>query len=331
MAERAETQELYDNHGELILTGSSNAYVAEPARAISGYFRGLRLCGRANHTNTGASTLEIVSQNAPSGLGAIAIRKGATTALSAGDLIEGKYYDFIYDAANNVFQVMDVPQFAFSGSDGTIVTGTAGSNGELAAWNGDGDLVGSGYGVLDEDNLASDSDAAVPTQQSVKAYADAIAASIPAVLFAKMEYYTAGEVGAETNSSLTLGGPEEVVMSIGPMDLSTDDLIITGGEAQFSTNETTFNTLVTSRLIVASSDSSVTVLQELAEANGRNLTPAVHHDAHQKFSMVRSTVSDTDRYINFVSRCASSSGTLDIVIDSDYGRLYALVIKDFFA
>jgi len=60
---------------------------------------------------------------------------------------------------------------AVSGADTTIVTGTAGTDGNLAQWNADGDIV-DGPDVLDEDDMASDSASAVPTQQSVKAYVD---------------------------------------------------------------------------------------------------------------------------------------------------------------
>ena len=60
---------------------------------------------------------------------------------------------------------------AVSGADLTLVTGTAGTNGNLAQWNADGDIV-DGPDVFDEDDMASDSAAAVPTQQSVKAYVD---------------------------------------------------------------------------------------------------------------------------------------------------------------
>lgn len=61
---------------------------------------------------------------------------------------------------------------AVSGADLTIITGTAGTDGNLVQWNADGDVV-DGPDVLDEDDMASDSAAAVPTQQSVKAYVDA--------------------------------------------------------------------------------------------------------------------------------------------------------------
>jgi len=64
-----------------------------------------------------------------------------------------------------------------SGSDVSLVTGTAGTNGNLAQWNGDGDLV-DGPDVLDEDDMASDSASAVATQQSIKAYVDSVAIGV---------------------------------------------------------------------------------------------------------------------------------------------------------
>lgn len=62
---------------------------------------------------------------------------------------------------------------AVSGADLTLITGTAGGSAVLASWNADGDIVGSGFSVIDQDDMASDSATAVPTQQSVKAYVDA--------------------------------------------------------------------------------------------------------------------------------------------------------------
>lgn len=102
MAERSLDHHGYDNDGELILTGSANAYVAATARSITGYFQGLRICCKANHTNSGAATLNV------NGIGAVDIRKSASTALVAGDIVSGKYYDFIYDTATPSFQAMAV-------------------------------------------------------------------------------------------------------------------------------------------------------------------------------------------------------------------------------
>jgi hypothetical protein len=57
-----------------------------------------------------------------------------------------------------------------TGVDASLVSGTAGAADNLAKWNSDGDAVDSGYGVINEDDMASDSATDVPTQQSVKAY-----------------------------------------------------------------------------------------------------------------------------------------------------------------
>lgn len=91
-----------------------------------------------------------------------------------------------------------------TGSDGVAVSGTAGTSGDLAIWNGDGDLVDgptppsgtivgdtdpqtlsdktltdpvintgvSGTAILDEDDMSSDSNTQLATQQSIKAYVD---------------------------------------------------------------------------------------------------------------------------------------------------------------
>jgi hypothetical protein len=45
---------------------------------------------------------------------------------------------------NNAVQIDDIDSTDRSGSDGTVITGTAGSNGHCAQWNADGDLVTTG-------------------------------------------------------------------------------------------------------------------------------------------------------------------------------------------
>ena len=64
-----------------------------------------------------------------------------------------------------------------TGADVDLVTGTAGTDGNLVQWNADGDVV-DGPGVIDEDDMASASATDVPTQQSVKAYVDAEVSAI---------------------------------------------------------------------------------------------------------------------------------------------------------
>lgn len=67
---------------------------------------------------------------------------------------------------------------ALSGSDVTLVTGTAGTLNYTAKWNVDGDLV-DGFPVLDEDTMVSDSATSLATQQSIKAYVDATVTTGP--------------------------------------------------------------------------------------------------------------------------------------------------------
>jgi hypothetical protein len=102
LAERSLTQHLFDVAGNLTTGGSSNAYTLQTAQAINGYSAGLWVRAKANHTNSGAATLNI------NGVGAADIRKGVTTALASGDIISGRFYDFVYDATNSVFQVLEV-------------------------------------------------------------------------------------------------------------------------------------------------------------------------------------------------------------------------------
>ena len=66
-----------------------------------------------------------------------------------------------------------------TGADVDLVSGTAGTDGNLAQWNADGDVV-DGPDVLDEDDMTSDSATAVATQQSIKAYVDTEILAIPA-------------------------------------------------------------------------------------------------------------------------------------------------------
>lgn len=113
----------FDNDGRIILTGSANAYVAQTARNITGYYRGLRICARANFTNTGAATIKI--DKAP----AIDIRKAGNAALVAGNIVNGTYYDFIYDDANGVMQI---------GSDGALSGPASSTDGDIALFDGTG-------------------------------------------------------------------------------------------------------------------------------------------------------------------------------------------------
>lgn len=73
--------------------GSSNAYTVTLSPAISAYAAGQKITFLANHTNTGASTLNVNS------VGATAIVKGfSSTALAANDIQGGEPVTVMYDS-----------------------------------------------------------------------------------------------------------------------------------------------------------------------------------------------------------------------------------------
>ena len=86
--------------GGISLGGSSNAYTftSPSGHALSAYPSHLLIVAKANHSNTGAATLNV------DGLGAKAIVKSASTALSAGDIVSGAIYLLSYDGTN--FQIL---------------------------------------------------------------------------------------------------------------------------------------------------------------------------------------------------------------------------------
>lgn len=92
-----------DLSGSLDTTGSSNTYAVDPSQTFTEYTDGLALRIRANHSNTGAATLNV------SGLGAKTIKKYITTGVSdvaSGDILSGAIYDVTYDKVNDYFIIV---------------------------------------------------------------------------------------------------------------------------------------------------------------------------------------------------------------------------------
>jgi hypothetical protein len=82
-----------DINGSLASSGSSNAFTVTSSRTIASLTNGLRLTFVANHTITGAATLNLNT------LGAKDIKRFNGSALSSGDIISGQPVDVIYSLA----------------------------------------------------------------------------------------------------------------------------------------------------------------------------------------------------------------------------------------
>jgi hypothetical protein len=108
LAERPQSDHIYDSSGKLNSTGSANAYVIEVAEQIAGYHQGMPpIRFKANFTNSGSATANIVTQTAPSGLGAVTMKKfGGASNMASGDIVSGGMYTLIYDGA--AFQVLEL-------------------------------------------------------------------------------------------------------------------------------------------------------------------------------------------------------------------------------
>jgi hypothetical protein len=104
-----------DGNSTLDTTGATNTYALAPNRTISAYARGDFFVVEANHTNTGAATLNVSS------LGATAIVTTNGNALVGNEIVSGGVYAFAYDGTS--FQLLnpagiDLNQLATSTTNG---------------------------------------------------------------------------------------------------------------------------------------------------------------------------------------------------------------------
>lgn len=105
-----------DINGSLASGGSSNAYTLTSGSVITAYADGDIFRFAANHTNTGAATLNV------DGLGAqsIKVRDGGDPA--AGDILSGGIYTVTYDGTN--FQLLDADGiYGLARTDGNVIIG----------------------------------------------------------------------------------------------------------------------------------------------------------------------------------------------------------------
>ena len=98
-------------------TGSGNAYVASLTYTPAGFVDGMQVIFKANHTNTGASTLNL------NALGAKSMRRKNAAALVAGDLVKNALYDARYNTTTGYYEVQHLT--AGNLADIAIVAGIA--------------------------------------------------------------------------------------------------------------------------------------------------------------------------------------------------------------
>ena len=89
-----------DINGTLDSGGSSSAYTLTPNRTVSAYSDGQLFVFEANHTNSGAATLNVSS------LGAKDIRKNGADALVAGNIKSGQKIIVVFDGPSDLFQLV---------------------------------------------------------------------------------------------------------------------------------------------------------------------------------------------------------------------------------
>ena len=105
-----------NGHGVLdyyVAGGTANALTVSCKPALTEHYPGMPIYIKASAANTGAATLSV------DGLGAVAIKKGGTAALDAGDIVAGQVFQVAYDGTN--YQLLS----AYSLLDYAASTGSA--------------------------------------------------------------------------------------------------------------------------------------------------------------------------------------------------------------
>ncbi len=85
-------------------TGSANAYVLTLSPALDAHIAGMPIMMKANHSNTGAATVNINS------MGAVAIKRPNGDALQADDIISGQIIILVYDGTNYQLVTLATPE-----------------------------------------------------------------------------------------------------------------------------------------------------------------------------------------------------------------------------
>lgn len=87
--------------GAKTTAGSSNAYTLTSGMSLSAYAAGQAFMIEANHTNSGASTLDV------DGIGAKNITRSDDSDVVSGDIVSGGHYLLVYEAGQDEFNLIN--------------------------------------------------------------------------------------------------------------------------------------------------------------------------------------------------------------------------------
>lgn len=118
--------------GAVTSGGSSNAYTLTTQLSLSASTNGLLLSFEANHTNTGATTLNVDS------IGAVAVVKTTGAALSGGEIVTGGIYHVVYESGASKYLLLNPSSWGLGGVNaqtGTSYTLVLADAGKLITMN----------------------------------------------------------------------------------------------------------------------------------------------------------------------------------------------------
>lgn len=116
-----------------------------------------------------------------------------------------------------------------------------------------------------------------------------------------------------------------VVFSVPVGPLAVGDIIVALCEWEV-TNDLGYNVMVASQMVLAPTRDAVAGA-EVTEANGYNVTPAMHHGIVSKVGMLAVTRAMASAHVNVVAYAASSRAPVTgtrLTVMRDYGRLSVL-------